>query len=184
MVMMGLLTLAGTAAATPESHPMRFNHLTLDQGLSQSNVLAILQDSEGMMWLGTENGLNRFDGYEFSYYKRERGNPNALSNDFIFDIAEDNAGRLWLATNGGGLARLDRKTGHVVSYHHDPENEASASSNVIRRVTIDSTGIIWIGTRGAGLDRFDPKTETFNSVNLGSPSMNQPVESRELHLEL
>ncbi len=169
ITVLGLLALAGTAAAaaTPESHPMRFNHLTLDQGLSQSNVLAILQDSEGMMWLGTENGLNRFDGYEFSYYKRERGNPSALSNDFIFDIAEDKAGQLWLATNGGGLSRLDRKTGQVVSYHHNPESENSVSSNIIRRLAIDSTGVIWIGTRGAGLDRFDPETETFSRVSLG-----------------
>ena len=100
--LLGLCSLAGAAVAAEgiESHPMRFDHLTLDQGLSQSNVLAVWQDSDGMMWFGTENGLNRFDGYEFSYYKRERGNPDALSNDFIFDIAEDAAGDLWLATNG------------------------------------------------------------------------------------
>jgi len=165
----GLGMFAGTAAAadTPASHPMRFDHLTLDQGLSQSNVLAVLQDSEGMMWFGTENGLNRFDGYEFSYYKRERGNSNALSNDFIFDIAEDAAGDLWLATNGGGLAKLDRKSGQVVTYRHDAESDNSISSNVIRRITIDSAGIIWIGTRGTGLDRFDPETETVSRADLG-----------------
>ena len=56
------------------AHPMRFEHLTLDEGLSQSNVLSILQDSRGQMWFGTENGLNAFDGYEFRTYYRERGN--------------------------------------------------------------------------------------------------------------
>ena len=168
LIAIALLGLCGLAAAdVPESHPMRFDHLTLDQGLSQSNVLAVWQDADGMMWFGTENGLNRFDGYEFSYFKRERGNPDALSNDFIFDIAEDDAGHLWLATNGGGLAKLNRKSGKVVTYRHDPDDDSSIASNVIRRLKIDADGIIWVGTRGAGLDRFDPKTETFSRFDLG-----------------
>ena len=145
---------------------MRFGHLTLDDGLSQSNVLSILQDSDGMMWFGTENGLNSFDGYEFSHHKRERGNPEALINDFIFDIAEDGKGALWLATNGGGLAKLDRASGHVKTYRHDPANPASIAGNIIRRLLIDEAGFIWIGTRGAGLDRFDPRTETFRHFEL------------------
>ena len=61
---------------------MRFEQLSLNEGLSQSNVLSILQDDKGLMWFGTENGLNRYDGYEFLQYRRERGNPNALQNDF------------------------------------------------------------------------------------------------------
>ena len=169
LLMIGIGVLAATTAAAevPANHPMRFSHLTLDQGLSQSNVIAVLQDSEGMMWFGTENGLNRYDGYEFSHYKRDRGNPNALSNDFIFDIAEDRTGHLWLATNGGGVAKLNRKNGHVVNYRHDVANANSVSSNVVRRIMIDRTGVVWIGTRGAGLDRFDPETETFSRVDLG-----------------
>ena len=166
-IALGILAGTPASAEVPASHPMRFGHLTLDQGLSQSNVLAVLQDSEGMMWFGTENGLNRYDGYEFSYYKRDRGNPNALNNDFIFDIAEDRTGHLWLATNGGGLAKLNRRNGAVVTYRHDTENDNSVSSNAIRRILIDRNGIIWIGTRGAGLDRFDPETEVFSSVALG-----------------
>jgi len=155
-------------AATDASHPMRFGHLTLDDGLSQSNVLSVLQDSEGWMWFATENGLNSYDGYEFRHFKRERGNTAALSNDFIFDIAEGKDGSLWLATNGGGLANLDRKSGTVRSYRHDAADENSISSNVLRELYIDADGIIWIGTRGAGLDRFDPRTESFTRIDLGS----------------
>ena len=155
-------------AETDTSHPMRFGHLTLDDGLSQSNVLSVLQDSDGWMWFGTENGLNSYDGYEFRHFKRERGNSSALSNDFIFDVVEGKDGDLWLATNGGGLARLDRKSGTVRSYRHDATNENSISSNVIRKLHVDADGIVWIGTRGAGLDRFDPKTESFTHIDLGS----------------
>ncbi|MDH3337180.1 MAG: diguanylate cyclase [Gammaproteobacteria bacterium] len=147
---------------------MRFEHLTLDHGLSQSNVLAVLQDSEGKMWFGTENGLNSYDGYEFDHYKRDRGNPNALTNDFIFDVAEGEAGSLWIATNGGGLAELNRETGLVKTFRHDATNADSISSNVIRRILIGNDGIIWLGTRGAGLDRFDPATETFTHIHVSS----------------
>ncbi len=164
------LLTAGLAQATTgqASHPMRFDHLSLDDGLSQSNVLSVLQDSDGMMWFGTENGLNRFDGYEFNHYRRERGNPNALSSDFVFDIAEDADGNLWLATNGGGLTMFDRATGKATNYRNDPNNTNSVSSNNIRSLLIDDSGTIWVGTRGAGLDRFDPIAKTFTQVNIAA----------------
>ena len=154
-------------ATGDSSHPMRFGHLTVNDGLSQSNVLSVLQDSEGWMWFATENGLNRYDGYEFRYFKRERGNPAALSNDFIFDLAEGTDGSLWLATNGGGLAKLDRKSGEVQSFRHDADSDNSLSSNVVRVVHVDAAGIVWAGTRDGGLNRFDPKTERFERIDLG-----------------
>jgi len=140
---------------------MRFDRLWLDEGLSQSNVLAVHQDREGLLWVGTENGLNRFDGYEFRHYRRERGNPEALANDFIFDIAEDADGHLWLATNGGGLARMDRVRGTFTSYRHDPEAPTSIGSNIVRRVFVDRDGSVFAGTRSAGLSRLDPESGRF-----------------------
>ena len=169
--LLGLL-LAGFCATQPalavESHPMRFEHINLDDGLSQSNVLSILQDADGLMWFGTENGLNSYNGYEFDHYMRERGNPNALGSDFIFDMDADAEGNLWLATNGGGLAMLDRNTGVVTSYRHDPENPNSISSDVIRRVEVLKDGTIWIGTRGSGVDRFNPASRQFQNFPLGT----------------
>lgn len=154
---------------------MRFGHLSLNDGLSQSNVLSILQDSDGRLWFGTENGLNSYDGYEFRHFKRERGNPDALTNDFIFDVAEASDGSLWLATNGGGLANLDRKTGVVRTYRHDAAEGNSVAGNVIRELHVDAEGIVWIGTRGAGLDRFDPKTETFTHIEMGDADISGTV---------
>ena len=137
---------------------MRFDRITLEDGLSQSNVLAIWQDASGHMWFGTENGLNRYDGYDFQNFRRERGNPEALASDFIYDIDEDADGNLWVATNGGGLARLDAISRRVTSFRHDASNPASISSNVVRQVLIDADDSIWLGTRGGGIDKFDPKT--------------------------
>ena len=156
-----LLVLAAGIAAADEGLPMRFDRLWLDEGLSQSNVLAVHQDREGLLWIGTENGLNRFDGYEFRHYRRERGNPRALGSDFIFDIAEDADGNLWLATNGAGIARMDRASGTFTTYRHDPERPSSIGSNIVRRVFVDSDGHVYAGTRGAGLSRLNPASGEF-----------------------
>ena len=135
---------------------MRFNHISLDDGLSQSTVLSVLQDNSGMIWIGTENGLNRYNGYEFEVFRRERGNPDSLSSDFIFDIAQDVAGNLWLATNGGGLVRRDARTGKFKTIHREPGDPAGIAGNIIRDLLIDSRGMIWLGLRNGGLDRLDP----------------------------
>jgi len=156
-----LMLCAVVNAAESESHPMRFDGLTLDDGLSQSTVIRVLQDSRGLMWFATENGLNSYNGYEFEHFKRERGNPDALVNDFIYDVVEDSDGNLWLATNGGGLAMMERDSKRFTSFRHDPADSNSISSNVVRSLTIDADGTLWIGTRGAGLDRFDPSSAEF-----------------------
>ena len=170
LALCAILFIPATSADAGEngSHPMRFERLTLDQGLSQSNILSILQDSEGYMWFGTENGLNRYNGYEFDHFKRERGNPDALSNDFIFDVAEDADGNLWIGTNGGGLAMLDRESGAFTTYRHDESDAASIGSNVVRRVLVGDDGSIWAGTRGAGLSRLDLDSGRFEHFRFDS----------------
>ncbi len=85
--------------------PMVFDHITLEDGLSQATVTDVLQDSQGFLWIGTESGLNRYDGYRIETYSRERGNPDALASDFIWEIAEDADGDVWITTDGGGVAR-------------------------------------------------------------------------------
>ena len=163
-----LLLGSGMAVANSVSHhPMRFDRITLDDGLSQSNVLTIWQDSKGLMWFGTENGLNSYNGYEFEYFKRERGNPEALGSDFIYDVAEDSEGNLWVATSGGGLAKMERDTKRFTTFRNDPSDLKSISSNVIRTLLIDDDGTIWLGTRGAGLDRLDPKNGEFTHYRFG-----------------
>jgi signal transduction histidine kinase/ligand-binding sensor domain-containing protein len=140
---------------------VKFERFSLDQGLSQSVVLASLQDSQGFMWFATQDGLNRFDGYEFVIYKHDPDRPDSLSNNFVQDILSDPAGGLWIGTNGGGLDRLEPDTGKFVHYQHDPADPYSLSSNVVLSLYRDREGVLWIGTNGGGLDRFDAESARF-----------------------
>lgn len=148
---------AAVPDSVPEARPMYFEHLTMRDGLSQSTVMSILQDSQGYLWLGTESGLNRYDGYSVREYRRERGNEHGLANDYIWSLAEDRNGDLWLATWGGGVARWDRKTDRFERFRHDPDDPQSLSSDLVRTLLIDQAGNIWAGT-DEGLDMLDPHT--------------------------
>lgn len=88
---------------------LKFDHFNTIQGLSKSNVYCIFQDSRGFIWIGTRDGLNRYDGYKFTIYKNNPEDPNSLSNNNIRQIIEDKDGNLWIGTWGGGLNIFDRK---------------------------------------------------------------------------
>ena len=142
----------------PEVRPMYFEHLTMRDGLSQSTVMSILQDSQGFLWLATESGLDRYDGYSIREYRRERGNEHGLVNDYIWKIAEDARGDLWLATYGGGIARWDRRNDRFQRFRHDPGNPDSLASDAVRTLLIDSNGRVWAANERHGLDVLDPQT--------------------------
>ena len=152
-----ILFAQGTASAAM-SMPMHFTHLSLEDGLSQNNVQAILQDSTGYMWFATESGLNRYDGVDIKRYHRSRNNPDGLGNDYIWSIVEDTDRNLWLATKGGGVVRWNRATDSFTSFRHEPGNAASLSSDEIRSLVLNPDGTLWVGTRDAGLNLLDPTT--------------------------
>ena len=155
-LMIMLCCISAVALAAP-SVPMHFNHVSIQDGLSQNNVQSILQDSNGYMWFATESGLNRYDGYSIHRYGRERGNPNGFANDFVWVIAEDAEQNLWLATQGGGVVRWNRADDSFESFRHNPENSNSLASDDIRTLLINTDGTIWVGTRDQGLDLLDPR---------------------------
>ncbi|MEM9690107.1 MAG: two-component regulator propeller domain-containing protein [Pseudomonadota bacterium] len=134
---------------------MRFEQLSLRDGLSQVAVVTMLQDADGFLWFGTENGLNRYDGYEFVHYKADRGNPDALRNDFIYSLAEAPDGAIWVSTKGGGVARFDKKAGTFQSFRHDPDDARTLSGDNVRTLLVDSDGAVWAGVRNGGLNRID-----------------------------
>ena len=149
---------AHAAAPAPAMRPMYFEHLTMHDGLSQSTVNNLLQDSQGYLWLATESGLDRYDGDSIREYRRERGNEHGLASDFIWSIAEDANSDLWLATDGGGVARWDRRTEQFQRFRHDPQISNSLASDGVRTLLIDARGRVWAGTKDQGLDILDPKT--------------------------
>lgn len=133
---------------------LKFVHIGTREGLSQINVSSVIQDSRGFMWIGTRDGLNRYDGYGFVIYKHSIQDDNSLSSNLVSDIAEDKDGNIWLATLFG-LNKLDRKTGKFAHYFHDSANPNSISSNFVNRLIFDHEGILWIASQKGGLDRFD-----------------------------
>jgi signal transduction histidine kinase/ligand-binding sensor domain-containing protein len=145
----------------------RFERYSLEQGLSESAVPCILQDNKGFMWFCTQDGLNRYDGYEFVVYEHDPEDPNTLGSNFIQSLYEDPSGALWIGTNGGGLSRLDRTSapgpgpGQFTHYQYDPEDPYTLSSNVVLSIFEDREGILWIGTDGGGLNKLDRDTGQF-----------------------
>ena len=139
---------------------IRFEHISVEDGLSQNSGLAILQDSNGFMWFGTQDGLNKYDGQNFTVYKHDPDNSNSLSDNWILAIHEDHLGALWIGTLNGGLDRYDRELDQFSHYQHDPDNTQSLSHNEVLAIHEDPDGVLWIGTR-RGLDRFVSETESF-----------------------
>jgi ligand-binding sensor domain-containing protein len=125
---------------------LKFKHLSTDQGLSQSHVLCVLQDSKGFMWFGTADGLNRYDGYDFKVYKNIVGDSTSLPNNYITTICEDSKGALWVGSLGGGLSKLDRNSDKFTIYRHNDKNRFSLSNDNINKILEDSRGNLWIGT--------------------------------------
>jgi len=138
---------------------VKFEHLTIRDGLSQSAVNTIIQDSHGFLWFGTQDGLNRYDGYTFKKYFYDSQDSNSLSAKYINDICEqENAKVLWIATEGGGVNSLDLKTQKLKHYKHIPQDSSSLSSNFTTILKYSSSGYLWIATNNSGLNRLNIST--------------------------
>ncbi|MDQ6764435.1 MAG: response regulator [Bacteroidota bacterium] len=149
------------ASGFAQNKNLQFDHLQTADGLSQSNVTCILQDSRGFMWFGTRDGLNKYDGYNFTVFRNDPKDKNSISNNYIVDIAESKNGDLWIATRGGGLNRYDRQKTTFISYRHNIKNSNTISDDFLTAVTEDENENLWIGTESAGADFFDKKKGTF-----------------------
>ncbi len=140
-----------------------FQHLSVEHGLSQSSIRCMMQDEAGFLWFGTEDGLNRYDGYTFTVYRHDPEDPNSLGYDTINDLCEGADGSIWVATIQG-LDRLDRSTDSFTHFHAVSDVETSLSHDRTIAVHSDAAGRIWVGT-AAGLDRYEPSTNDFTHHN-------------------
>lgn len=137
-------------------------HLTIKDGLSNNHVLSFLQDHNGFMWIGTHDGLNKYDGYKFSVYKKSETDTNSISDNIVRALAEDKKGNIWIGTNNGGLIRFNPKNERFKNFIFNP---TSPNSNVmnssINNITIDSEGNIWMIIGVDGLLKFNPINNKF-----------------------
>jgi len=139
---------------------LRFDRLSVAQGLLHSVAQAIFQDRQGFMWFGTQGGLIKYDGYQFNVYTHVPGDPGSLSHNEVQTLYEDRDGTLWVGTMAG-LDRLDRTTGTFTHYQHAADDRTSLSAGTVLSIYEDVDGTLWVGTAN-GLNRFDPDSQTFS----------------------
>ncbi len=138
-------------------------------GLSNGSIWRIIADAENpdIFWIGTSDGLNRFDksSETFRCFRHDPANPRSLGSNTVQDIVQDGKDPriLWLGTSGGGLNRLNKKNGDVQRFENDPDDPFSIAFNDVWRIIEDreNPNLLWIGTYGGGLDRFEKDTQQF-----------------------
>ncbi len=153
--------LLGAGELHAQTRSIRFDRISIEDGLSQSTVVCLLQDRAGFIWFGTRDGLNRYDGYDFKTYKHDPKNQASLPASSILTLLEDDSGDLWIGTEGGGLARWHRTSDRFTRFVHDPADPSSVSGDHVRAIHRDRAGGLWIGTFDSGLNRLDPDAGRF-----------------------
>ena len=156
-------TVFAILAVPPTAFPQQsidFERISLEQGLSQSSVYAIVQDHQGFMWFGTQDGLNKYDGYSFTVYRRNPDDSTSISGNTVARLLVDSEGSIWAGTTGGGLSRFDPGTGRFEQFLENPHDTNTLSNNRVWAICEDRSGLIWVGTQ-SGLNSYDMKTRTW-----------------------
>jgi ligand-binding sensor domain-containing protein/serine phosphatase RsbU (regulator of sigma subunit) len=152
MTSIPLLFVLAIPPVSAQEPPLVFDRISVDQGLSQSIVVSIIQDARGFLWLGTEDGLNLYDGYSFTILRSDPSSQYSLSYNQISCIHEDSRGVIWVGTYTGGLNRYILKKNMFVRYRSSPRDPGTIASDVITALASDQSGALWIGT-DRGLSR-------------------------------
>ena len=147
-----------------QSKAIDFERLSIADGLSQSSVNCILQDRQGFMWFGTEDGLNKYDGYTFTVYRHDPYVTYSLSNNYVLSMMEAADGSIWIGTRGG-LNKFNRTEEKFTRYPIPETPRQSFNSDYVWTIHEDAGGELWIGTDGGGLAAFDRKAGKFTRYN-------------------
>ena len=159
VVLSGLLLTLLLSFSHAQVHYERISYLSVADGLSHNTVNAILKDSRGFMWFGTQQGLNRFDGYNFTVYLHNPNNGSSISNNRIYSIAEDSNGNIWIGT-GNGLNKYDRTKDQFERFYLTDDSGIPLMT-FVKSLSLDHEENLWIGTLGSGLYQFKPATAGF-----------------------
>ncbi|MCB0283587.1 MAG: response regulator [Calditrichaeota bacterium] len=141
----------------PQDQNFRFEPFRFNDELAGKIVYSILQDHLGFIWIGTNDGLFKYNGYKLTAYKNDRMDTTSLGNNDVIPLYEDIDRTLWFGTSGGGVNRFDRENEQFIRMKHNPVDSNTINNDVIRSFFQDSHGIMWIGTWN-GLNKYDPFT--------------------------
>jgi len=151
-----------------------FKSIRTEQGLSHNKVNRIMEDSRGFIWIGTEDGLNRYDGRYFKIFRRSENGTSGISGNIINDIFEDTKGVIWIATADGGLTRYDYRLEPKLQfkqYKFKPNQKFGITENSILRI-VESNGCLWLATSKSYVLRFNKSTERFDvPVKIGTQAI-------------
>ncbi len=172
-----LILIAAVNQTTAQPDGVKFDHIGLEEGLSQSTVTAIVQDARGFMWFGTQDGLNRYDGYSVKVYMNDPTDTNSISDNGVWSLLSDSRGDLWIGTEHGGLNRYVYSENRFYHYTSKSDDPASISDNYVLALFEDSNHDIWIGTHSGGLNRFNRSKQTFTRFLFAA--QNDSVDSKE-----
>ena len=138
-----------------------FKNITIEDGLSQSTVETIYQDSKGYIWIGTNDGLDRYNGYEFKHYKHDKYDKNSIANNYIVDIIEDKNGYIWVSTIGG-LSRINPDKDEIKNYYSKEDSGNLSNSNLWQILCTKDNRLI--ASTIDGLNVYDKNKDKFTRI--------------------
>ena len=150
-----LLSILGLNAQPQEQ---RFRSITIDDGLSQSTVIAICQDSLGFLWFGTKDGLNLYDGYSFTVFRSDRSDSTSIGGNNVVSLLVDADGNIWAGTSNGKLSRYSHKNQRFIDVPLEPLEKKQNQVSSVASLVLDAKGNIWAGTLADGLYKINPTT--------------------------
>ncbi|MDW7693619.1 two-component regulator propeller domain-containing protein [Flammeovirgaceae bacterium SG7u.111] len=177
------LLFAITGRVFSQTEQVKFEHFSIDNGISQSTIRSLMQDKNGFVWVATQDGLNKYDGYQFTNYYFDPNISGTLSNNFVMDLLEDCDGGIWVGTRRGGLNFFDVATEKFKAYTHLPESKFTISNNQVQTLYEDSQKRLWIGT-AHGLNLYNKEKDLFERFFLNAAHKDTPANSVRSILEL
>ncbi len=162
MILFAVLIVASCHVAAVAPTAFIFEQYAREQGLGNLSILQVLQDRQGYIWAATQDGLYRFDGYQFKAFRHRPGDDSSLANNYVQTLYQDSQDTLWVGTHGGVLHRFDPTLAAFKRLPFDQNHpNTTASNSYIMSITEDQDRHLWIGTFGAGIHRFDVNKQSF-----------------------
>ncbi|MGL1893697.1 MAG: PAS domain-containing protein [Spirochaetaceae bacterium] len=169
------------------STPIFTEHLTQEDGLSDSSVRAIYQDSRGFMWFGSWSGLQRYDGKRLKLYINNPNDPDSISGNTITFIHEDSKGYIWVGTVSNGINSFDPETEIFTRFQNNPDDPNTIADTISLCIWESSDGILWFGNFTGGMSKYNSEDGTFtnyindpdNNLSIGGKRVNSIIEDDE-----